>query len=93
MSQVYSATIRQVNWLRDKGYLTEANEALGEIALNLAETLDKGAGLAQAAVAAQLQKVLSEIAKAKGDDDDDFGKWVSGLGAAGISPLGNPANT
>lgn len=87
---VYNATLRQITWLEEQGYLTAANEALGELALNLARTLDNGAGLAQAAVANQLRATLQEIARAKGDDDDDFGAWASSLGVAGVSALGDP---
>lgn len=87
---VYNAALRQIQWFEDKGYLTEANETLGELALNLARTLDNGAGLAQAAVANQLRATLQEIAKAKGDEDDGFGDWASGLSVAGLSALGNP---
>lgn len=91
---VYNATLRQINYLRDKGYLTEANEALGEVALNLASTLDGGAGLAAAAVANQLRVTLNEIAKSKtGEEDDDFAQWATGLTVAGISGLGNPKDT
>lgn len=90
---LYNATVRQLAWLRDNGYLTDQNEALGELALNLARTLENGAGLAQAAVAAQLRQTFQEIAKAKGEDDDGFGEWASGLSVAGLSGLGNPKNT
>lgn len=90
---LYNATLRQITWLRDNGFLTDQNEALGELALNLARTLETGAGLAQAAVAAQLRATLNEIAKAKGEDDDGFAEWASGLTVAGISGLGNPKDT
>jgi hypothetical protein len=91
---VLTGVITQLRWYKQQGYLTDANAALEELAVNLATTLDKGAGLAQAAVANQLRATLVEIGRSKSDDDDsDFGDWVSGLGAAGISALGNPKVT
>lgn len=87
---VQEATQKQLDYLKVAGCLTDANEALGAIALNLARTLDQGAGLAQAATAAQLRATLTEIAKSKGEEDDEFTAWASGLSVAGISGLGNP---
>lgn len=90
---VFEGTQKQLLYLVNAGCLTEANEALGEIALNLARTLDNGAGLAQAATAAQLRATLDAIAKSKGEEDDEFTAWASGLTVAGISGLGNPKDT
>ena len=84
---------KQLDWLREQGYLTDSNAALEDIALNLARTLDGGAGLAQAAVANQLRGTLAEIAKVKSDDDDEFSEFLSGLGTPSTSPLGNSKNT
>lgn len=93
MSTVVEATQKQLDFLRLRGCLTEENEALGAICLNLARSLDNGAGLAAAAVANQLRATLKEIRAAKGDEDDDFDNWVSGLSAAGLSNLGDPKDT
>ncbi len=48
-------------------------EALTAIALNLARTLDRGAGLASAGIAKELRTTLQELAKYEevGADDDD----------------------
>lgn len=90
---VYAAVTKQLDYLRLAGCLTESNEALGEIALNLASTLDNGAGLAAAAVANQLRSTLNEIAKSKGEEDDEFTSWANGLSVAGITGLGDPKDT
>ncbi len=85
---------KQLAWLREQGFLTEANAALEDVALNLAATLDNGAGLAAAAVANQLRGTLAEIAKAtSSDDDDEFAQFLSGLGTPSTSPLGNLKDT
>lgn len=90
---VHSETVKQLDFLRMKGCLTEENAALAAICENLARSLDNGAGLAAAAVANQLRSTLKEIRSAKGDEDDDFDNWVSGLSAAGITNLGDPKDT
>ncbi len=89
---VYNITIRQLEHFTAEGVLTVKNEYLGELALNLAATLDNGAGLAQAAVANQYRACMNEIAKAaSGDGDDEFEKFLSGLGTPGNPALGNSA--
>lgn len=90
---VHEAVTKQLEYLRTAGCLTDANVALGEIALNLATHLDNGAGLAQAATAAQLRATLDVIAKSKGEEDDEFTAWATGLTVAGISGLGNPKDS
>lgn len=65
--------------LRDDVTLEPHDEALGRLALTLAETLDDGAGMATAAVSKELRSTLAALtAKApKGDTDDDiFGNDV-----------------
>lgn len=89
---VYSTTLLQLGRWSDEGIYTDDNEYLGELALNLAQTLDNGAGLAQAAVANQYRAAMQAIAKAKSDDgDDEFDKFLSGLGTPGSPALGNSA--
>jgi hypothetical protein len=94
MSNVYGSVLRQINYMRDNNALTEANEALGELALCLATTLDAGAGLATAAVARELRSTLQEIAKTIVKEDEDWDEFISGIGTprvTGISALGNPS--
>lgn len=89
---VYGTTLLQLGRWSDEGVLNDANEYLGELALNLAQALDNGAGLAQAAVANQYRAAMMQIAKAKSDDgDDEFEKFLSGLGTPGSPALGNQA--
>lgn len=88
---VYNITVIQLGRWKDDGTLTDENEYLGELALNLASTLDNGAGLAQAAVANQYRACMTEIAKAKTGDDPDFDRFLSGLGTPGNPALGNSA--
>jgi hypothetical protein len=89
---VYTITVLQLDRWKDTGALNDENEYLGELALNLAKTLDGGAGLAQAAVANQYRAAMAEIAKAgSGDGDDEFDKFLSGLGTPGSPALGNQA--
>lgn len=54
-------------------------EALAEMAYTLARTLDKGAGLAVAAVNRELRANLVELARmdAGGDDDDELAEFLS----------------
>jgi hypothetical protein len=47
--------------LRQEGVVDTHDEALGRLALTLAETLDDGAGMAVAAVARELRAVLTEL--------------------------------
>lgn len=89
---LYNITVLQLGRYRDSGTLNDDNEYLGELALNLAQTLDNGAGLAQAAVANQYRAAMTEITKAKTNDgDDEFDKFLSGLGTPGSPALGNSA--
>lgn len=48
------------------------SDALAEIAFTLAESLDKGAGLAEAAVSRELRAVLAELASVTSEDDDNL---------------------
>ena len=52
-------------------------EALAEMSLNLARTLDAGAGLAVAAVNRELRANLLELSKQAIDDTDDFADDLS----------------
>ena len=52
-------------------------EALAEMSLNLARTLDAGAGLATAAVNRELRANLLELARLAVDDDDAFENEMS----------------
>ena len=55
------------------------HQALGQLALTLAETLDNGAGMATAAVSRELRATLATLTAMtpKGDEDDDiFGNDV-----------------
>lgn len=65
-------------------------EVAAALALNLAKSLDNGAGLAQAAISKEFRAVVASLVKETGDgEEDDFGSWVTGLGVAGASPLGH----
>jgi hypothetical protein len=48
------------------------SDALAEIAFRLATSLDKGAGLAEAAVSRELRAVLAELASVTSEDDDNL---------------------
>lgn len=52
-------------------------EALAEMSLNLARTLDGGAGLATAAVNRELRANLLELARLAIDDTDDLADDLS----------------
>lgn len=52
-------------------------EALTEMSLNLARTLDEGAGLATAAVNRELRANLTELARLAVDDGDDLADELS----------------
>lgn len=61
-------------------------EALSEMALCLARSLDEGAGMATAAVNRELRANLVELARMAVDDDDDLEAQLS-------SPLRDPEDT
>jgi hypothetical protein len=52
-------------------------ESLAEMSLNLARTLDAGAGLATAAVNRELRANLLELSRLAVDDADDFADDLS----------------
>jgi hypothetical protein len=52
-------------------------EALAEMAITLARSLDEGAGLATAAVNRELRANLLELARMAVDDDDDLDAALS----------------
>jgi hypothetical protein len=71
-------------------------EVQAELLLNLAESLAKGAGLAQAAVSREFRLLMAEMTKEDTDGDDEFGGFLAGLdkpasgfGVTGVSPLGH----
>ena len=66
-------------------------EVRAALALNLAKSLDNGAGLAQAAISKEFRAVAASLIKETGgeEDGDGFGDWITGLGVAGASPLGH----
>lgn len=66
--------------------VSPAHAALVAIAIALAQKLDEGAGMATAAVAAELRATLTELL-AKGEDDDEYAGFLAGLS----SPVGQPA--
>ncbi len=70
--------------LRRSGPLDFRDEALGQVALTLAETLDDGAGMAAAAVAKQLLATIDALTKDRDDGDDDA--WIAGLSSAVRDP-------
>lgn len=57
-----------------------AHGSLVAIALTLAQKLDEGAGMATAAVAAELRATLDDILREAGDDDELNG-FLAGLSA------------
>ena len=63
--------------------LDEIGEARAALAVNLAATLDAGAGMAAAAVARELRATLTELAPTEedGGDDDPFDRLVADLSA------------
>jgi hypothetical protein len=63
-----------------------AHDALVAIAYALATKLDEGAGMATAAVAAELRATLSELL-AKEGEDDEYAGFLAGLS----SPVGDAA--
>lgn len=65
--------------LRQASPVDTRDEALGQLALTLAKTLDEGAGMATAAVARELRATLADLARDRDDGDDD--DWTSGLPA------------
>ncbi len=56
--------------LRRAGPVSAHDEALGRVALTLADTLDRGAGVATAAVARELRIALANLTEHLGGDDD-----------------------
>lgn len=56
--------------LRRAGPVSAHDEALGRVALTLADTLDNGAGVATAAVARELRIALANLTEGLGGDDD-----------------------
>ena len=58
-----------------------AHGSLVAIALILAQKLDEGAGMATAAVAAELRATLDDILKGA-DDDDELNGFLAGLSSA-----------
>ena len=52
-------------------------EALTEMSLNLARTLDEGAGLATAAINRELRANLTELSRLAVDDSDDLADDLS----------------
>jgi len=62
--------------LRREGAMSTTDEALGQLALTLADTLDEGAGMATAAVSKELRAVLAALTakeEVSDDEDDVFG--------------------
>lgn len=55
------------------------NEALAEIALTLARSLDGGAGMAVAAVSKELRATLAELEPRADDEPDDADRWLREL--------------
>jgi len=60
------------------------DEALGQLALTLAKTLDDGAGMAAAAVARELRATLADLMRERDDSDGD--SWTADLS----TPVRNP---
>lgn len=69
--------------------IAPAHTALVAIALTLARKLDDGAGMATAAVAAELRNTLDDLLKGAEDDDDALSGFLAGLS----SPVGDRPNT
>lgn len=63
-----------------------AHDALVAIALTLAEKLDEGAGMATAAVAAELRATLADLVK-EVEEDDVLDRFLTGL----RTPVDDPA--
>lgn len=57
--------------LRRAGPIDAHDEALGTVALTLADALDDGAGMATAAVARELRAALATLIEGRTSDDDD----------------------
>lgn len=66
--------------LRREQPLDARDEALGQLALTLAGSLDSGAGMATAAVSKELRATLADLLKDRHDGDDDS-DWTAGLSA------------
>jgi len=64
--------------LRTLGSTHLMRSGLTELAIALAQTLDKGAGLAVAAVSRELRATLTALAAQSDGDDDDLEDELSG---------------
>lgn len=82
---VENATRLTLKGLEDDGKL-EGREALAELALTLARTLDDGAGLAVAAVSRELRATIVELGKPHDSVGDEAESWLAKL----RSPVGDP---
>lgn len=77
--------------LRTRPTWNASGEALAQLALTLAGTLDGGAGLAVAAVARELRAALTDLSSFQEvpRDSDDDESWIAGLPAAVPHPEGS----
>ncbi len=78
---VLDATVGFIESLR-AGVWRPVDEARAQLAIELAGTLDKGAGLAVAAVARELRATLSELAVTDDPKRDAWAEFEASLGAA-----------
>lgn len=69
----YARITELLGSLRRAGPMDTTAEALGQVALTLAEQLDLGAGMGTASVARELRATIADLMKGRdADDDDDF---------------------
>lgn len=87
VGRIERSTAEFVRELHAEGDLTAAAVPLSKVALELARTLDAGAGLATAAVARELRATLAGLAPKGGEpgDDDLFSRLERELS----SPMGD----
>jgi hypothetical protein len=78
---VEAATVQTLEHLRAAGKL-EGREALAELALTLARTLDGDPGLVVAAVSRELRATLMELGKPHDSVGDEAESWLAGLSSA-----------
>lgn len=57
------------------------DDALGRLAVTLAQALDGDAGMATAAISRELRATLNELESRNGEDTDDFSQFLRELSA------------
>ena len=74
-----TAVASNLDRLRRADAINPDREALCELALTLARTLDDGAGMAVAAVARELRATLDALVRSEAPIDDDISRFITAL--------------